>query len=410
MNMSEGAEPVTKEIRLPAPHPRFRPRVAEGMRRPGHPGTAVRIGADLYEVVAAGKEGRTWIYRLEPWPDRETIRAFVDWPAGAEREFAAGLNEERARERRAGLARGAQVLLGFLPADRQERLSRTTGVDPARATFRSAAAEAVIALPFAFGFVVRQFIPDAAQLGLTVPGWAGVTAIVALADGVFRLVAVIVTGDPIGSLFLVFLNFRSRPRDPRHVPGDEIAETVGGLLVISPVRKAWWEREGGVTYAGEAYSLEDQRRDRTTYQYRFRKGGEGFPVLDPEQEKARNRASDLSYVFAVLWGFLPAERQADLEFFGRYKARPYVIISIFINILIAIALVGPGLRAAAQGKLGLGGLITLALSIVLFAESAVRLLRLLTEGRPSGSLVGLLVKPLHDLAFAARPDRPAGEK
>jgi hypothetical protein len=378
------------------------------MRRPGHPGTAVRIGEDLYEVAAAEKEGRTWIYRLEPWDDRETIRAYVDWPAGSEREFAAGLSEERARERRAGLARGAQALLGFLPAGRQERLSQATGIDPARATFRSAALEAVIALPFVFVFVIRQFIPDAAKLGFSVPAGLGVPAVLALADGVFRLVAVILTGEPMGSLFLVFLNLRAKSGPARYVPRDEIAETVGGLLVIAPVRKAWWESAGGVTYAGEAYVLEDRRRDRTTYHYRFRKGGEGFPVLDPERERVRNRASDLSYVFAILWGFLPAQRQEALEFYGRYRARSYVLISIFINVLVAIALVGPGLRAAAVGRIGLGGLVTLALAIFLFAESAVRLLRLLTEGRPSGSLVGLPIKPLYDLAFAARPDRPAG--
>jgi hypothetical protein len=234
----------------------------------------------------------------------------------------------------------------------------------------------------------------------------GALATIALADGLFRLITVIVTGDPIGSLFLALLGLRARPRDPRYIPGDEILETVGGLQVVSPVPKAWWERAGGVTYGGEPFVLVDRRQEGTAYSYRFRKGGEGFPGLDPEQEKARNRASDLSYVFAILWGFLPPDLQEALEFYGRYRPRPYVLLSIGLNILAALALVGPGLRAVSTGKIGLWSLATLALAITLFAESAVRLLRLLKEGRPSGSLAGFLIKPLFELAFGDRPARP----
>ena len=70
---------MTKEIRLPAPHPRFRPRLEGEMRRPSHPGTAVRIGKDLYEVVRAEKSGKEWLYRLEPWTGEDTIRVYVEW-------------------------------------------------------------------------------------------------------------------------------------------------------------------------------------------------------------------------------------------------------------------------------------------------------------------------------------------
>src|SRR4030042_852293 len=91
---------MTKEIRLPAPHPRVRPRLDAEGRRPGHPGTVVRIGEDLFEVVSAEKSGGAWVYRLEPWTGQETIRVCVDWGEEAAREFTAGLREDRIRERK----------------------------------------------------------------------------------------------------------------------------------------------------------------------------------------------------------------------------------------------------------------------------------------------------------------------
>ena len=91
---------MTREIRLPAPHPRFRPRVEGDLRRPGHPGTTVRIGEDLYEIVAAERTGAEWVYRLEPWTDEETIRCPVEWGEGSAREFAAGLRDDRIRGRK----------------------------------------------------------------------------------------------------------------------------------------------------------------------------------------------------------------------------------------------------------------------------------------------------------------------
>jgi len=69
---------MAQELRLPAPHPQLRPRVKGEMRRPDHPGTAVRVGGELFEVMEVGQSGQEWIYRLEPWTGRDTIRVLVD--------------------------------------------------------------------------------------------------------------------------------------------------------------------------------------------------------------------------------------------------------------------------------------------------------------------------------------------
>ncbi|MGB8959690.1 MAG: hypothetical protein WCC00_11845, partial [Candidatus Aminicenantales bacterium] len=282
---------MTKEIRLPAPHPGFRPRLEGEMRRPGHPGTAVRIGEDLFEVVAAERSGQEWVYRLEPWTGQDTIRVCVDWGEESEREFSAGLRDDRIRERKNLLAWGAQAFLGFLPARNQERLRQARGLDPARATFWSAALEIVVASPFAVLFIIHLVAGGAGGLGGYIPTWAGVIAFAAVAEGVFRLAAVITTGDPIGSLPLALLGLRLKSEGPRYVPSDNISAIEGALNVVSPVPKVWWERAGGVTYGGEAYILAGSGREKTEFFYRFRKGGDGFPVLDPELEKVRNRSS-----------------------------------------------------------------------------------------------------------------------
>jgi hypothetical protein len=398
---------MTKEIRLPAPHPRFRSRVGGELRRPGHPGTAVRIGGDLYEIVAAERSGGDWVYRLEPWADREVIRAFVDWGEDAAREFGAGLREARIRERNNFLMWTAQAFLGFLPASNQVRISETRGLDPARATLWSAALESLIALALALPFLINLFAAGFGGSGRGLPAWAGLLACVALGDGIFRLVAVISTGEPIGSVFLVLLSLRSKATEPRPVPTDEILEIGDELNIISIVPKAWWERAGGVTYKGEPYVLAGSDRKRTKHHYRFRKGGAGFPVLDPELEKVRNRASDLSYVFAILWGFLPPDLQEALEFYGRYRSRPYVLLSIGLNAIVAVALIGPGLGDASRAHFGIWGLFKLAIAVYLLTECLLRLFQVLKDGRAIGSVVGLLVRPFYERTFKDRPLRRA---
>ena len=399
---------MTKEIRLPAPHPRFRSRLEEGMRRPGHPGTAVRIGENLFEIVAAEKSGEEWIYRLEPWTSQDTIRVCVDWGEGSEREFIAGLREDRIREQKNLLTWGAQAFLGFLPAKNQERLHQARGLDPARATLYSAVLETVVASPFAVLFIINS-IAGGGMGGLerSIPIWAGMIALAVMAEGIFRLAAVITTGDPIGCLLLALLGFRSKSEGPRYVPSDEILAIEGALNVVSPVPKVWWEKAGGVTYGGESYILAGSSRDRTKFAYRFRKGGEGFPILDPELEKVRNRSSDLSFVFAPLWGFLPSDLQKGLEFYGRYRPRPYVIISICLNFLAALAIMGPGLRNVSRGVFEIWSLVLLAAACLLFSESIVRLLRLLWDGKTTGSLLAFLVKPVYYLAIKDRPAPPS---
>ena len=396
-----------KEIRLPSPHPRFRPRLDPEGRRPGHPGAAVQIGKDFFEVVSTEKSGGEWVYRLEPWREQETIRVCIQWDEGAERKFITGLRDERIRERKRLLAWSGQALLGFLPAKHQDRLYETIGLDPPRATLWSAVLEVAVASPFAALFVINSIAGGTGGLGGQVPTWIGFLAIAAAAEGVFRLVGVIATGNPMGSLLFVLLGLRLKSEGPQYAPADRIAAIEGVLDVVSPVPKVWWEKAGGVTYEGEPYVLAGSDRDREDYSYRFRKGGEGFPVLDRELEQVRNRSSDLSYVLAPLWGFLPGDLQRALELYGRYRPRPYVLLSIGFNFLVALAVMGSGLKNISLGVYEVWSLVLLAGGISLLVESVLRLVRLLDKGEITGSFLAFLVKPVYYMAIKDNPLPPS---
>jgi hypothetical protein len=398
---------MTKEIRLPALHPRFRPRIDPAGRRPGHPGTAVQIGKVLFEVVSAEKSGGEWVYRLEPWREPETIRVCVDWGEEQEREFIAGLRHERIRERKQLLAWSGQALLGFLPAKHQDRLYETIGLDPPRATFWSALLELAVGVPLAVVFVISAIAGGTGGLGRQVPAWIGLLAMAAAAEGLFRLVAVISTGNPMGSLLFVIPGLRLKSKGPKYVPADKITSIGEVLDVVSPVPKVWWERAGGITYGGEPYILTGSGRERTDFSYHFRKGGEGFPVLDRELEQVRNRSSDLSYVLGPLWGFLPARLQRGLEFYGRYRPRPYVLLSIGFNLLVAISLIGPGVKNISLGIFEIWSLLLFAASVLLIVESVLRIVRLMDKGEITGSLLAFLVKPVYYMAIKDNPIPPS---
>ena len=389
---------MTREIRLPAPHPRFRPRLEGEGRRPGHPGTAVRIGEDLFEVVGVENSGGHWVYRLEPWTGQSAVRVYVEWGERAEREFSDALREDRILEQKRLLAWGTQAWLGFLPAKHQENLHQSIGLIPVRATLWSAILETAASVPFAFWFLINTFAGGMGILGGYIPAWAGILAVAAAAEGLFRLVAVISTGEPIGSFPLALLGLRLKADDRDEVMVDDISVIGGVLNVVSPVSKVWWERAGGVEYRGESYILAGSGRDGTAFSYRFRKGGEGFPVLDPGREFIRNRSADRSFVFAPLWGFLPPSLQTALEFYGRYRPRPYVALSITINFLIAFAIMGPGLKSVFLGVIRPWDILCFAAAVPLFAESILRLLRLL-EGATTGSFLAVLVKPVYYMAI-----------
>jgi hypothetical protein len=402
---------MTVEIRLPAENPRFVPRRPGGPRRPDHPGTAVRIEGQLFEVVGDVRQGEEWVYSLEPWEESQTVRGLVEWGPEAEKAFKERVRREAQFKRRASVAWGLQALLGFLPAKHQERLSSSVGLDPGKATFWSAAMESAICFPLAVLYGIGL---SAGGLGgtmglsgwnglLRLPPWVGLLAAAGALEGFMRLMFTIATHDPVGSVPFALLDRRLRDPAADDLMADDYTTTGEFLIARTPVPKPWWEEPEGVWWQGEPYKLADHQRIHMSYLYKFvrlrpEEAGEGFAVVDPLQERVRNVASDRSFVFSPLWGYLPADLQAKLEALGRYRPVPAVRLSIALNLFLALPIIVADLWAFASGTAGLWNGLRFLFGLVLFHESLLRLYRLF-QGTVTGSFLGALVKPLYYLAF-----------
>ncbi len=404
---------MSREIRLPAPHPQFVARRPGGQLRADHPGTAVRFNGELFEVTRAAQAGPEWVYTLEPWDDAQTIRTLVEWDPHVERRFVEGARLEKAAGRKGALAWRLQALLGFLPASHQERLNASIGLDPGRATFWSAVLECAAGLPLAVLFVVGRYAGMMGGAGgegrweflLNLPAWLGVLAILAVIEGGLRLVLNLATGDPMGSVPFNLLDLRLKDPAKDDLMSDDY--TVAGEFFIArtPVPKPWWETPGGVVWEGEPYRLLECKRIHMSYLYRFGRlhgGGDeaaGFAPVDPVRERVRNVASDRAFVLAPLWGYLPPAMQARLETLGRYRPLPFVRLSIGLNLAMAVPIVVADLWAFAIGAAGVWNGLRFLFGLFLLQENLLRLYRLLRDRAVTGSFLAFLVKPVYYMAF-----------
>ena len=407
-----------REIRLPHPHPEMRPRVEGSPRTAPHPGTAVRIGEDLFEVMTETcSAGREWIYGLEPWKAGNVTRIAVEWGDAAEKDFLAGLRRERIRTRKKNLALGGQALLGFLPRPFQERLAQTLEFDPGRATLYSALLETLAAGPPAFLFFLQIFGTPGGRFGPVIPSGLGFFALAGAIEGIVRLVINLSSGEAVGSLplSLLGLRFDKGPRDD--VMSDEFLPAGDVLEVLSPTPKAWWLKAGGITCGGDSFLLIRSAAEGRRFRYVFRKGGSGFPETDAVLERERNIAADRAYALAPLWGFLPRADQEAAAFYGRTKTRLWVRGSIAFNLLLSFSIVALDMVRIGAGGFAWWTLVRFLSGLALLGESVIRLLRHLQTGDVSGSFLGVLIKPLFSLAVQAgpsgagkpRPPRPGPE-
>jgi hypothetical protein len=311
-----------------------------------YPGTAVRWETDLFEVVEAiSCPDSTTRYRLEPWPDRHAVRSIQTY----DEESEAHRPRERALQKRSIAKRRLTIvlapLLGHLPGPVQARMESEFGAPAVAMTFASA-------LPiFALGLVSVVF-SLAAAYGAGLSGAGGSLegrgrAISELLPVGLAAYLVIESGIRMGTAFL-------QGRPVGSVPGAlfyEVARILGGWpAVIAPAFRG--------TPASPGKALQDR-----------------FRMLEP--------------LLALL---APAE-QNDLEIrFGMETLRWGKITAILLlvvggaNLLASLALFG-------AGGGGLGDLVWLVAGAGLSVEQIARL-REIARGRPAGSILGALVRPL----------------
>jgi hypothetical protein len=304
-----------------------------------YPGTAIRWETHLYEVVDAVTDPDGQVrYRLESWPDRHAVRAIQTYDDESEARRAAEPGGHRDSVRRRRLAILLSPLLGHLPGPVQDRMESEFGAPAVAMT-------AVSALPlFALGIASALFslaaifgsgfsVPEAtAPQLLPLP----VALYLAIESGV-RLGMAFLLARPIGSL-----------------PGTLLYEIWRIARKLPPVSEA--------SFRGLRAAPEQALHDR-------------FRMLEP------------------LFALLSRSEQESLELrFGMEVLRWGKITAL---ILLAVG----GLNALASAALlaadraSLGDFLWLLAGVAISIEQVARL-REISLGRPAGSVLGALVRPL----------------
>ncbi|HYR45437.1 MAG TPA: hypothetical protein VER78_00435 [Thermoanaerobaculia bacterium] len=310
-------------------------------------GTAVRWGTELFEVVdAVTHADGTVRYKLLAWESRHVVRSIRQYDASSERERSGEQVFRKKSIAKRFLAILFSPLLGHLPGWVQERMESEFGAPALAMTI-------VSVLPLlALGFIsVLLFLAAAYGAGLGVASGAGgetqtiprllplPLALYLFAESSIRLGAAFLQSRPIGSLpgtvlFEIWNTLRGRPYSPPQ----------------------------GIGLGRTSPTADRSREDR-------------YRMLEP------------------LLGLLsPDEQDVLADRFGfesvRWGRRSAVVLAVVAG-LNALA----SLLQMFAGAAGAVDLVWLAVGAGLFLEQLGRW-QTLSRGRPAGSLLGGLVRPM----------------
>jgi len=381
---------MSKKIILPFPYPKFFPRKKGNKIHPIHPGTAVRIENELYEIVEHYVVEGKHIYFLEKWDEAFTIRVIVDWNKEEEKRF---IKEAKKEKDKGKITWYFQIFLGFLPENYQEKLEEKIGLNPVKATYWSSIFEFI----FSFSVVVLNIISIYSGIRI-VPLWLSFICYITSFEGIVRLVYNISSSEPVGSFFFFFLNLKSKIRK-KTVQEDFFKSTEFGLIVETYYEKLHWERWGGINFKGQNYILNEKIKKYNLFIYNFLKSEKEFPKTDIENEKKLNKRSDSSIVFAPFWGFLPPEFQKEIEKYGRYDPKKFTKISIFFNLLLSFLWFASSITKMFFLKFSIIYIFLFIFSFFLGYESIKRLLIFFGKKEISGSFLSFFIKPFYIILF-----------
>ncbi len=248
-----------------------------GPRAHGHPGSAVVLGSDTYEVVDVQEQRGRVLYRLEPWPREQVIRDRVVYGRG----FVGAARAERRRllgHRLIGPFRiPLEMLAALLPSPERRSVADRLALDVLRGTFLVGILQVLLGgilwpvgyIAFYRAHLERLAAQPHEQQDLTARDyseadayaaaspilyatrWSSLGLLYLFVTGAARLVHSRVAGQALGdpALALVFgavRRARSRERDRarRHELGperpDRVVEDGADLLVLSAREKEGW--------------------------------------------------------------------------------------------------------------------------------------------------------------------------
>jgi len=235
------------------------------------------------------------------------------------------------------------------------------------------------------------------------PFWLAYPGVLLFAFGVARLALVSADGEPVGSplglpLFLV---------TPKPVPEPEqtapavrsFDEADGTLVLVSPILRRDWDRDGLLRYRGELFGLDGTEQEGRSWVYRFARCADDrgedrvLRLVPPPAPKPPSPSADsappsfartMLITAAVTLG--PASDQ-------QRWADEQGIRAVWLTVMGAGGELIGGI-ANLQNDLGPGQPLLILLDFYLVGEGLLRLGSALV-GRPMGSVFGWILRPLY---------------
>ena len=414
----------------------WKPRVSES-HKAVFPGTAIAFEDKYYEVVEIKiqkEEGVSrYCYYLNRWDERFPIRVQFRYSTEECRRLARKARKEARNRQFTALLLVLAPIVGLLPDADQRRIGSSYGITPTRFTFLSS-----IALLFPGGLalillLVSMFVP-AADAGITVPKSILLLGSYFFLESFLRIYSCMKLEEPMGSLLLSlpveFFRAIRRTFDPTYQQmrfermevkhsrshpllnaSDQVMEVSGenhDLEIISLLPKPSWTLLTGVNYQGVWYGPVDfqkmQEGETVRYKFLLKKAPEGFVFRticnytpeDVRQLYLQQRRRDLGTwveTFAPFWGLLDRGDQTRLKELYDFDGLKYSRWTF-----LALGALGLTNLIASLANLTAG--IGTELDVLLLFPSGYFLLESYTRwkdwkvGQPSGSILGILFRPL----------------
>jgi len=371
-----------------------------------HPGTAVQMGEDLYEVVLAEETaeiGYVVRYGLRKWEPQHALRGVIPYSPETQAQAAADYLEEADKQALRSRMLWLFPLAGMAPDPVQRDWEAKTALNMTVVAAGSALTQILV-----FMSLVQSFGSSPAGGKLTYAiEYIGFDAFV-------RLLYIVITGRPRGVFVLTLpyllwdgivhpekrarkkqfeIKFSLEPDEIIRRPGTGhlvvrsmlFDETLSGLQPIrfegAVYKPLNWHREGKGLERRWVYEFGKIDGDpKVKYQ-------EYTQPRNPQWQKSAEdmtRALDRAHMFALLWGTYPAAEQSRLE--AKYQFPAVQMTAVTAGLI----LVAGAIQAWAMRLLG-APVLTYVASLYFVLESLFRLYVSKAQAQPAGSLAGWIL-------------------
>jgi hypothetical protein len=395
-------EPVEKWVYSAFQKDHWVVRVRGDLMHADHPGTAIQIGEDLFEVVMAEETahpGYLLRYGLKKWNSQHALRGVIAYTPETQAQAAADFRDERHAQGLRSRIVWLFPLAGMAPDALQREWEAKTALNMTVVAAASALTQILI-----FMALVQSFGTPSNHRASVALEYVGLDAFV-------RLLLTLCTGKPRGifALALPYLLWdlavrperRKRKKQAAHPSSLELDEIIrrpatGHLTICSMLFDDLLAGSDPIRFEGMVYHPLNWHREgkglKRRWVYEFEKLADDAKVKprdftrprSPQRQKAAEeltRSLDRTHALALLWGTYPAREQARLE--AQYQFPAVQMTAATAGLL----LVAGGLEAWGLRLLGAPG-ITYAVSLYFVFESLYRLYVSKAQAKPAGSMAG----------------------